>query len=138
MKNVAADLGLPFGDRERTYNSRLAQELGKWAETQYKGDAYHDAVFKAYFADGLNISDTEVLTQLAKNVGLPENDILPVIENRTYSEAVDSDWSRAYQFGITAVPTFMVQRKVLVGAQPYDVMKTFLEKNQIPRRNHIN
>ena len=134
MKNVAADLGLQFGDRERTYNSRLAQELGKWAETQNRGDEFHDAVFRAYFADGLNISDAGILTQLAKKVGLPEDEILSVLENRTYSDAVDSDWSRAYQFGITAVPTFMVQRKVLVGAQPYSVMKSFLEKNQISPR----
>jgi predicted DsbA family dithiol-disulfide isomerase len=31
--------------RKKTYNSRLAQELGKWAETKGKGDEYHDAVF---------------------------------------------------------------------------------------------
>ena len=136
MKNVAADLGLPFGDRDKTYNSRLAQELGKWAESQNKGDEFHDAVFRAYFADGLNISNTEVLAQLAKNVGLPENEIQPVLENRTYRDAVDSDWSRAYELGITAVPTFMVNRKVLVGAQPYDVMKSFLEKNQVPTRDY--
>ncbi len=134
MKNVAADLGLPFGDRDRTYNSRLAQELGKWAETQNRGDEYHGAVFRAYFADGLNINDAGILTQLAKNVGLPEDEILPVLENRTYSDAVDSDWSRAYQFGITAVPTFMINQKVLVGAQPYNVLQNFLETNQVKRR----
>ena len=135
MQTVAADLGLPFGDRERTYNSRLAQELGKWAETKSRGDEYHDAVFRAYFADGLNISDAGILTQLAKKVGLPEDEILPVLENRTYRGAVDSDWSRAYQFGITAVPTFMVQRKVLVGAQAYNVLQNFLLTNQVARRN---
>ena len=134
MKSVAADLGLPFGNRKKTYNSRLAQELGKWAESLNKGDEYHDTVFRAYFAEGLNISDTGILTQLAKNVGLPENEILPVLENRIYKDAVDSDWSRAYQFGITAVPTFMVKEKVLVGAQPYSVLKSFLEKNQVPPR----
>ena len=133
LKNVAADLGLPFGNRKMTYNSRMAQELGKWAESQNKGDEYHDAVFRAYFADGLNISNTETLTQLAKNVGLPENKILPVLENRTYKDAVDSDWSRAYQFGITAVPTFMINQKVLVGAQPYNVLKNCLESNQVAR-----
>ena len=138
LKNVAADLGLPFGNRKMTYNSRMAQELGKWAESQNKGDEYHDAVFRAYFADGLNISNTETLTQLAKNVGLPENKILSVLENRTYKDAVDSDWSRAYQFGITAVPTFMINQKVLVGAQPYNVLKNFLESNQVARLSTTN
>jgi predicted DsbA family dithiol-disulfide isomerase len=39
-----------------TYNSRLAQELGKWVETRGKGDQYHDAVFQAYFVDGKNLA----------------------------------------------------------------------------------
>ncbi len=34
LKAVARELGLPFGDRAMTYNSRLAQELGHWAETE--------------------------------------------------------------------------------------------------------
>ena len=135
MKKVAEELGLPFGDRHMTYNSRLAQELGKWAELQGKGEEYHLAAFKAYFADGLNISDADTLIELGKTVGLPEKEIQPVLENRTYKDAVDSDWSRAYKFGITAVPTFMIHRRVLVGAQPYDVLKKFLESNQVPRRD---
>jgi predicted DsbA family dithiol-disulfide isomerase len=61
MRNIAGELGLPFGDRQKTYNSRLAQELGKWAESQGKGDEFHDAAFRAYFAEGLNIGDTMML-----------------------------------------------------------------------------
>ena len=137
MKKVAKELGLPFGDRNMTYNSRLAQELGKWAESQGKGDEFHHAVFKAYFADGLNISNTDTLIEIGKAVGLPEKEIQPVLENRTYKDAVDSDWSRAYKFGVTAVPTFMIQRKVLVGAQPYNVLKSFMESNQVPRRDAL-
>ena len=135
LRKVAAEIGLPFGNRKMTYNSRLAQELGKWAESLGKGDEYHHAVFRAYFADGLNISNFEILTQLAKKVGLPVNEIQSVLEKRSYKQAVDSDWSRAYQFGITAVPSFIVKQQILVGAQPYSVLKKFLESNQVPRRN---
>jgi predicted DsbA family dithiol-disulfide isomerase len=135
MKKVAEELGLPFGNRNKTYNSRSAQELGKWAESQGKGAEFHHAAFRAYFADGLNISSTETLIQLGKNVGLPENEIQPVLENRTCKNAVDSDWSRAYQLGITAVPTFMIRQQILVGAQPYNVLKNFLEANQVAKRN---
>jgi hypothetical protein len=41
LKAVAADLGLPWGVRTRTYNNRRAQELGKWADSLEKGDAFH-------------------------------------------------------------------------------------------------
>ena len=57
MKNVAEGLGLPFGNREKTYNSRMAQELGKWAESLGRGDEFHHAIFRAYFAEGRNIGN---------------------------------------------------------------------------------
>ena len=74
LKKVAGELGLPWGERKKTYNSRLAQELGKWAEGKGKGDEYHDAVFRAYFVDGKNIAKTDVLMGLAKAVGLHEHE----------------------------------------------------------------
>jgi len=64
LKKVARELDLPWGERKKTYNSRLAQELGKWAETKGKGNEYHDAVFRAYFVDGRNIAKTDVLMGL--------------------------------------------------------------------------
>ncbi|MDX2481310.1 MAG: DsbA family oxidoreductase, partial [Desulfuromusa sp.] len=50
LKKKAEGLGLPFQTRTHTYNSRHAQELGKWAEQQGQGDAFRDAVYYAYFA----------------------------------------------------------------------------------------
>ena len=47
--------GLPYGERTMTYNSRLAQELGKWADTQPGGEALHDALFQLQ-AEGLRAS----------------------------------------------------------------------------------
>jgi predicted DsbA family dithiol-disulfide isomerase len=41
LKQVADELGLPLGDRKMTFNSRLAQELAKWAESKGKGDEFH-------------------------------------------------------------------------------------------------
>jgi len=58
LMRVAREEGLPFGPRDMTYSSRLAQELGKWAESEGRGKAYHDAVFRAYFAEaGTSESD---------------------------------------------------------------------------------
>lgn len=41
LQQVAGAEGLPFGERTMTYNSRLAQELGKWAEEMDAGDCFH-------------------------------------------------------------------------------------------------
>ena len=134
MRNIAGELGLPFGDRKKTYNSRRAQELSKWAESLGKGDEFHDAAFRIYFAEGLNIADTSILLELGKRVGLPPDEIQSVLDTRPYKDAVDADWSRAYQMGITAVPTFRLDNQVLVGAQPYNVLVNFLDSNHIARR----
>lgn len=134
LKKVAEENGLPFGERTMTYNSRLAQELGKWAEEQGKGDPYHDAVFRAYFADGKNIAQKDVLTEILQKVGLPEQKALRAIEKRRYKQAVDDDWSQSTHAGITAVPTFRVNGRTLTGAQPYAVLERFLIDSQAKKR----
>ena len=53
---------------------------------------------------------------------------------RTHKTAVDSDWKRSHQLGITAVPTFVINQKGVVGAQPYEVLEHFLEENKIKRK----
>ena len=58
--------GLPFNaERNMSYNSRLAQELSKWAEEKGKGDEIHDAFFRAYFVDVKNIGKVDVLAEIA-------------------------------------------------------------------------
>ena len=71
LRKVANEVGLPLGKRERTFNSRLAQELGKWAESEGKGYQFHNAVFRAYFVDGKNIGKTPVLVDIAESLSLP-------------------------------------------------------------------
>jgi predicted DsbA family dithiol-disulfide isomerase len=117
LRQVAADLGLPFGDRRMTFNSRMAQELGKWAEEQGRGDAYHNAVFRAYFQHARNIARPAVLLDICTSVGLEAAAARDVLARRTHREAVDRDWERSRQMGITAVPTFRCGARQLVGAQ---------------------
>lgn len=135
LKQVARQEDLPFGDRSHTYNSRLAQELGKWAEEQEeKGDVFHDAAFKAYFVHGKNIAQTPVLVELAESIGLNGEEAREVVEARTFMDAVDADWTLARSLGITAVPTFYLSGQHLVGAQPYEMMEQFLIQHSVKRK----
>jgi predicted DsbA family dithiol-disulfide isomerase len=123
LQKVAAELGLPWGRRSRTYNSRRAHELGKWAESLHKGDEFHRAVFQAYFADGRNLADISVLTEIAGTIGLDGRMAERVLAERIFKEAVDRDWQYARTCGITAVPTFMLDERQVVGAQPYQALE---------------
>ncbi len=123
MKGLMDIEGLPYGQRTHTYNSRLAQELGKWADTQPGGYAIHDAIYKAYFVEGRNIGDPQVLVGLAQSVSLPAEAARQVLETRSFSAAVDEDWARSTRIGVTGVPTFAAAGQGVVGAQPYEVLE---------------
>ena len=128
MKGLMEAENLPYGERSHTYNSRLAQELGKWADTQPGGGDIHDALFKAYFVDALNIGDPEVLIEIARSTGLPETEARGVLEKRSFSEAIDQDWAKSRQYGVTGVPTFIAGGYGVVGAQSYETLAALLEK----------
>lgn len=122
--------GLPYGERTMTYNSRLAQEIGKWADTQPGGDTIHDALFRAYFVEARDISDADVLLDIVARVGLPVGAAREVIERRTFKDAVDADWELSHRYGITGVPTFVVGRAGVVGAQPYEALVELVRTSQ--------
>jgi predicted DsbA family dithiol-disulfide isomerase len=136
LKKVAEELGLPLGERKKTYNSRLAQELAKWAESKGRGDEFHDAVFRAYFVDGQNIGKREELIALAESVGLPGEEAKKTLQSRACRDDVDLDWAKSRQMGITAVPTFLIDKKTVVGAQPYEVLEQFLKANGVKKRGN--
>jgi len=135
LKQVAFKLGLPFGDRKKTYNSRLAQELGKFAEQKGKGDEFHKTMFRAYFVDGQNIGKPSILMELAKSIHLSDKEVRKVIQDRTYKDAVDLDWKRSHESGVTAVPTFLFNHQRLVGAQNFQTLEKLLLSNNVKRRN---
>jgi len=131
LEEAAKEENLPFGKRERTYNSRLAQELGKWAESKGLGDPYHDAVFRSCLVDGENIGKISVLVALAESIGLRPEGAEKVLETRAFKESVDRDWMRSQVLGIKMVPTLAINGNFLVGARKYEKMAQFI-RNNIP------
>ena len=135
MKGLMDQEGLPYGRRTHTYNSRLAQELGKWADTQPGGVALHDALYRAYFVDARNIGDPEVLVEMAQSVGLSAEAARAVLIERRFKDAVDADWAKSRRYGVTGVPTFVAGGHGVVGAQPYEVLVKLLEQVGARRRD---
>ena len=134
MKGLMDAEGLPYNRRTHTYNSRLAQELGKWADTQPGGAAIHDKLYRAYFVDRRNIGDPEVLVEIAESVGLSGEEARAVIAERRFKDEVDADWTKSHRYGVTGVPTFVAERYGVVGAQPYEVLEQLVEKAGAARR----
>lgn len=135
LKRIANRLGLPFGEPKITYNSRLAQEMGKCAESKGKGHEFRKAVFYAYFAKEQPIDEIQVLAKLAESVNLNIKDAQKILQDRTFRKAIDLDWKRSYELGITEVPTFIFNHQILVGAQPYETLRDLLLPHNVETRN---
>jgi predicted DsbA family dithiol-disulfide isomerase len=128
MKRLMDAEGLPYGRRTHSYNSRLAQELGKWADTQEGGEALHDALYRAYFVETRNISDPEVLLDVVASAGLSVEAAREVLQTRSFKDAVDADWMKSQQYGVTGIPTFVAGGYGVVGAQPYETLEEFMSQ----------
>lgn len=120
LRRVAASEGLPLAERSRTYNSRRAQELGKWAQERGKEEPFRLAVYRAYFVEGRNIALADELAAIAAAVGLPGEEARAVLAAESYAAAVDADWRRAGELEVTAVPTHLCAGRRLVGFSPYE------------------
>ena len=120
--------GLPYGKRTHTYNSRNAQELGKWADTQNNGEAYHDALYRAYFVDARNISEIDVLVDVAQSAGLDGIAALESLQKHNFKDEIDKDWEKSKKYGFNGVPTFLAGGFSVAGAQPYETLEYFVKE----------
>jgi len=135
MKGLMDEACLPYGERTMTYNSRLAQELGKWADTQPEGEAIHDQLYRAYFVENINIGDIDQLVGIAYSVGLDASKARKVLDDREFKQQVDNDWQRSKSYGITGVPTFYSNDLMVVGCQPYENIEKFVQHLTSDREN---
>lgn len=86
---------------------------------------------RAYWQEGENIGNPDILKQIAASVGLDTDHFQSVLDNPTYREEVQQDVLQAHEYGIDAVPALVFDNKYLVlGAQPYDVLKQVVETVQ--------
>ncbi|TDL89484.1 DsbA family oxidoreductase [Meridianimarinicoccus aquatilis] len=118
----AIGLELNFEGIKRTPNTRNAHRLILWSEIEDKQDAVVDALFTAYFIDGRDIGDVDVLADIADASGLDAAVVRRLLSGDSdISEIVDRD-ATARAMGLSSVPTFIVGGQHAVpGAQPAEL-----------------
>lgn len=134
LESIASSLGLPLAKRTKISNTRLAQELAKWAETKGKLREYQDAAYEAYFSLGLNIAEQSVLLEIAETCELPKNEAMEIIKTKAFGEAVDIDWHRSERLGIVVAPTYIMSGTKLIGSQPYEKLEELMIVNNISKK----
>jgi predicted DsbA family dithiol-disulfide isomerase len=130
MTDVAAGEGLDFHfERARAGNTFDAHRLLHLAHDNGKQDALKERLLRAYLTEGELMSDHAALHRLAVGAGLDENEVRDVLATDRYEDAVREDERTANTLGITAVPFFVVDRKLgAAGAQPPEVLRDLLRQ----------
>ena len=125
MTSFFAERGLEYNPHpEVVPNSMNALRLAELARDVGKHGVMHERLMDAYWAEGKNIGDPEVLREEAGVVGLPENDIEDALAGNRYRDRVEASTREAYAMGANAVPAFVLDRRLLVlGAQPDEVFE---------------
>ena len=134
MKALMLNEGLPYNARTHTYNSRLAQEIGAWAQSIDNNTSIHDKFFEAYFVKGLNVGLESVILDVVSKSGLDPEEARNVIKNRLFMKNIDEDWNKSRIYGVTGVPTYVYQKQSIVGAQPLENLVEFLNHFDVPNR----
>jgi predicted DsbA family dithiol-disulfide isomerase len=126
-----AELGFTFdmSKRSRVYNTFDAHRLLHWAELEGRQRELKRALFAAYFTDGRNPSDRDVLIDLATQAGLDPVRAREILESDLYADEV-RERERFYgERGIQAVPSVIVNDQYLIqGGQPVDVFERALRE----------
>ena len=122
VSSVAAEEGLEFRmDRALRANTLMAHRLLWLAEATGHQYALKERLLKAYFCDGLDVGDPDVLAECAAEVGMPADRVREYLLSDDGIEQVRQQLQFAAQAEITAVPTFVIDgRWAVPGAQDPD------------------
>jgi predicted DsbA family dithiol-disulfide isomerase len=135
LTDVAAGEDLPFRfDIARSGSTFDGHRLVHLAETHGLQDEMKERLLRAYFTEGELMSDHETLVRLAGEVGLDEQDVRELLAGDRYAEEVRADERTAGELGISAVPTFVIDRKLgASGAQPPEALLDLLRQGWAQR-----
>jgi predicted DsbA family dithiol-disulfide isomerase len=126
-----AELGFEFnmGKRSRIYNTFDAHRLLHWAEGTGKQKALKDALFAAYFTEGSNPGDHQVLERAAAKVGLDTNRVRQILSSNEYADEVRAREQWYLDRGIHAVPAVIINDRYLIqGGQPVETFERVLRE----------
>ncbi len=125
LRRSAAEEGLDVGKRPKVSNTHRALMAGEYArvEEAERFPAFHEALFKGYFAEGRDLGDPAVVEDIARSSGLDVGRMTKALDGGEYEGAITATTETARQLGITGTPTYVFDKRfVVVGAQPTEAL----------------
>lgn len=129
LARIGTPYGLEFNKNELLSNSRLSLQAGEYAKEKGLFKEYHKNIFKAYFSEGKDIGDIQVILDAAESSGIDRNEMLQILNEGKYDKKVSDTQNTAHSYDINSAPTFILDNKYLiVGAQPIENFREAIKK----------
>ncbi|MEE9910852.1 MAG: DsbA family protein [Deltaproteobacteria bacterium] len=129
LNNRGKELDIVFNTHELLSNSRLALLASEYARDAGAYEAFHENMFHAYFTEGLDIGNPDVIAAVAAKSGLDAKGMLAAASDGRYESRLDDARREGESLGLTGIPLFIVKNQYkIVGAQPLSVFREFLDK----------
>ena len=136
LASIGEPLGIEFqfGDDSKIVNTFAAHQLLHWAQEAGKSQDLKLALFDAYFAQGQDVSQPEVLADTAASVGLDREEALAVLNEQRFAETVREKEDFWTSRGVSSVPTMVFDAKHATsgaqGAETFARVLTHLAQEQ--------
>ena len=130
IKDMGKQVGIGFNiENAIVANTFPAHKLIHFAAKSNKANEAEELLFHAYFIDGKNIADHEVLVNIAEELGLDTDQAQYVLNSDSFDYEVQQDILEARNIGVSGVPFFVLNDKYTIsGAQPADLFVEALKK----------
>lgn len=125
------EVGVVFGNRTLLSNSRSALMAAEFARDLGRYDAFHENIFHAYFTEGLDIGNLDVIAAVAGKSGLNEKETRSAVLDGRYQSRLNEAGKEGQLINLTGVPLFIIENKYkIVGAQPIEAFRNLLDKTK--------
>lgn len=135
VRRLSAEVGLSLRHHERLINSRPALKAAEYARSQGRFLPMHRALFQAYWDDGADVSDLEVLGRVAESAGVDPDAMARSVEADEFGDYLDARRAEAEDLMISGIPAHVIADRYLVmGAQPYGVFERLMTQLGVLRK----
>jgi len=134
LQSIAESVGLQMESRNVIINSRRALGAAEFGREHGKFDEMHHALFKAHWEGSGKLEQVDDLVRIGIEVGLEGEELRVALEENRYGGVIDENRRAATSVGIDAIPAHIFGRRYLIlGAQPYEVLKQVVDRLNAPQ-----
>ncbi len=128
IMRLAAEDGITMSFPEVLPNSQLALYISEFARKKGKFEGFHEIIFEKYWKEGKNIGELPLLLDVAKSIGLNKDELLAYLNTDESKKLLKKNMLELKEYGIDGVPTFVIGKRIVVGAQSYQIYEIEIKK----------